>query len=131
MLRNLGKPIRTVLRWQVAATAALTLLAWILTGVHGALSAALGGAVSICSGLGSAVVASMGKAESAGAILLAVLRAEAVKLGLIVILLWLVLATYRDVVAAAFLGSFVTTVLIFSMAFFVRDDNQQMGDGGR
>jgi ATP synthase protein I len=131
MLRDLGKPIRTVLRWQVLATAALTLLAWALAGVHGALSAALGGAVSVFSGLGSAVVASMGKAESAGAILLAVLRAEAVKLGLIVILLWLVLATYRDVVAAAFIGSFVATVLIFSMAFFVRDDNQQMGDGGR
>jgi ATP synthase protein I len=102
-----------------------------MAGVHGALSAALGGAVSILSGLGSAVVASMGKAESAGGILLAVLRAEAVKLGLIVILIWLVLTTYQDVVAAAFLGSFVATVLIFSMAFFVRDHNQQTGDGGR
>lgn len=130
MLRDLAKPIRTILRWQVMATAALTLLAWFLAGVHGALSAALGGAVSILSGLGSAVAASMGKAESAGGILLVVLRAEAVKLGLIVILLWLVLATYRDVVATAFLGSFVTTVLIFSMAFFVQD-NEQMGDGGR
>jgi ATP synthase protein I len=131
MLRDLAKPIRTVLRWQVMATAALTLIAWILAGVHGALSAALGGAVSILSGLGSAVVASMGKAESAGGVLLVVLRAEAVKLGLIVILLWLVLATYRGVVVTAFLGSFVTTVLIFSMAFFVRDDNQQIRNGGR
>ena len=131
MLRNLAKPIRTVLRWQVMATAALTLLAWIVAGVHGALSAALGGAVSILSGLGSAVVASMGKAESAGGILLIVLRAEAVKLGLIVILLWLVLATYRNVVATAFIGSFVVTVLIFSMAFFVRDDDQKTGDGSR
>jgi ATP synthase protein I len=131
MLRDLAKPIRTILRWQVMATAALTLLAWFIAGVHGALSAALGGAVSILSGLGAAVVASMGKAESAGGILLAVLRAEAVKLGLIVILIWLVLATYQDVVAAAFLGSFVATVLIFSMAFFVRDHNQQTGDGGR
>jgi ATP synthase protein I len=131
MLRDLAKPIRTILRWQVMATAALTLLAWFIAGVHGALSAALGGAVSILSGLGSAVVASMGKAESAGGILLAVLRAEAVKLGLIVILIWLVLATYQNVVAAAFLGSFVATVLIFSMAFFVRDHNQQTGDGGR
>jgi ATP synthase protein I len=131
MLRDLAKPIRTILRWQVMATAVLTLLAWFIAGVHGALSAALGGAVSILSGLGSAVVASMGKAESAGGILLAVLRAEAVKLGLIVILIWLVLATYQNVVAAAFLGSFVATVLIFSMAFFVRDHNQQTGDGGR
>ena len=131
MLRALAKPIRTVLRWQVMATAALTLLAAFLAGAHGALSAALGGTVSILSGLGSAVAASMGKAESAGGILLVVLRAEAVKLGLIVILLWLVLATYRDVVPTAFIGSFIATVLIFSMAFFVRDDDQKTGDGGR
>ena len=131
MLRALAKPIRTVLRWQVMATAALTLLAAFLAGAHGALSAALGGAVSILSGLGSAVAASMGQAESAGGILLVVLRAEAVKLGLIIILLWLVLAMYRDVVATAFIGSFIATVLIFSMAFFVRDDDQKTGDGGR
>ena len=131
MLRNLSKPIRTVFRWQVMATAALTLVAGALAGGHGALSAALGGAVSIFSGLASAVVASLGRAESAEGALFAVLRAEAVKIGLIVILLWLVLATYRDVVVTAFLGSFVATVLIFSMAFFVRDNDQQMGDGGR
>jgi ATP synthase protein I len=121
MLRNLGKPIRTVLRWQVVATAALALIAGALAGGHGALSAALGGAVSIFSGLASAVVASLGRAQSAEGVLLAVLRAEAVKIGLIVVLLWLVLATYRDIAVLVFLGSFAVTVVIFAMAFFVRE----------
>lgn len=121
MLRDLSKPIRTVLRWQVMATAALTLVAGALAGGDGALSAALGGAVSIFSGWASAVVASLGRAESAEGALFAVLRAEAVKIGLIVILLWLVLATYRDVAVLVFLGSFAVTVVIFSMAFFVRE----------
>jgi ATP synthase protein I len=121
MLRHLSKPIRTVLRWQVMATAALMLVAGSLTGAHGVLSAALGGAVSIFSGLASAVVATLGKADSAGGVLLFALGAEAVKIGLIVILLWLVLATYRDVVVLAFIGTFTATVLIFAMAFFVRD----------
>jgi hypothetical protein len=40
---------------------------------------------------------------------------------LIVGLLWLVLATYAEVVVPAFFGSFFATVLIFSMAFFVRE----------
>ena len=35
--------------------------------------------------------------------------------------LWLVLASYAEVVAPAFFGSFVATILIFSMAFFVRE----------
>ncbi len=119
--RALGRPIRTVLRWQLIATVALTLAAGLAAGAHGALSAALGGAVSLCAGGAAAVVASLGGAQSAGGVLIGALRAEAVKIGLIVILLWLVLEAYDDVVALAFFGSFFATVLIFAMAFFVRD----------
>jgi len=120
-LGALRKPIRTVLRWQLMATAVLTLAGGILAGVDGALSAALGGAVSLCAGGISAVVASKGKAQSAAEVLIGALMAEGVRIGLIVLLLWLVLATYDEVVAPAFFGSFVATVLIFGMAFFVRD----------
>lgn len=121
MQRDLGKPVLTVLRWQLLATAALTLIAGALAEGHGAVSAVLGGSVSILSGTVAAVVASLGKADSAGGIMLAALGAEAVKIGLIVILLWLVLANYENVVVAAFLGTFVATALIFAMAFFVHD----------
>jgi ATP synthase protein I len=93
----------------------------LLAGVDGALSAALGGAVSVCAGWVSAVVAAKGKAQSAGEVLYGALRAEAVKIGLIVLLLWLVLATYDSVVPLALIGSFVATVLIFTLAFFVRE----------
>lgn len=117
----LTKPIRTVLRWQLIATAGLALAGGLLAGMHGALSAALGGTVSICSGLASAAVASRGKAQSAGGVLTGALLAEGVKVGLIVILLWLVLTAYSDVVVLALIGSFLATILIFSMAFFVRD----------
>ena len=119
--RALSKPIRTVLRWQLIATVALTIVAGLLAGVDGALSAALGGAVSLFAGGVSAMVVSMGRAQSAGGILVGALRAEGVKIGLIVVLLWLVLATYGEVLALAFFGSFFATVLIFAMAFFVRE----------
>ncbi len=120
-LRALRRPIRTVLRWQLVATAALTLVAWLVAGVHGALSAALGGAVSMCAGGIAAVVASLGNTRSAAGSVVSALRAEGVKIALIVGLLWLVLATYADLVAPAFFGSFIATILIFSMAFFVRE----------
>jgi len=119
--RALRRPIRTVLRWQLLVTAALTLLAGMVAGVDGALSAALGGAVSLCAGGVSAIVASLGDKQSAGGIVTGALRAEGIKIALIVGLLWLVLATYADVVAPAFFGSFIATILIFSMAFFVRE----------
>jgi ATP synthase protein I len=117
----LSKPIRTVLRWQLVATTVLTLLAGALAGAHGAASAALGGAVSLCAGWASGVVAARRRAKSAGEVLVGALQAESVKIGLIVVLLGLVFATYDEVVVAAFLGSFVATALIFSMAFFVRE----------
>ena len=67
------------------------------------------------------MVASLGDKQSAGGIVTGALRAEGVKVVLIVGLLWLVLASYAEVVAPAFFGSFVATILIFSMAFFVRE----------
>lgn len=121
MLRHLSKPVMTVLRWQLAATAALALAAGLLAGMHGALSAIAGGLVSITAGLAAAFVASRGDTKSAGGVLVGALRAEGVKIGLIAILLWLVLKGYPDVVVIAFIASFMVTVLIFAMAFFVRD----------
>jgi ATP synthase protein I len=123
---NIISPLRTVLRWQLAATAALTLLAGVLAGAHGAVSAALGGAVSVGAGWASAKVAARGKAGSAGGVLVTALTAEGVKLGVIAFLLWLVLAAYAEVVVTAFLGSFMATALIFSMAFFVREHKQPL-----
>jgi ATP synthase protein I len=121
MLRHLSKPVYTVLRWQLVATAALALAAGWLSGMHGAVSAVAGGLVSITAGVAAAFVASRGDAKSAGGAVVWALRAEGVKVGLIAILLWLVLKTYTEVVVIAFIASFIVTVLIFAMAFFVRD----------
>ena len=121
MLRRLSKPIRTVLRWQLWATAILTLAAGLIAGVDGALSAALGGLVSVVAGAVSGLVASKARADSAGGVVVAALTAEGVKIVLIVLLLWLVLMMYKGVVAVAFLGAFIVTVVIFALAFFVRE----------
>lgn len=121
VLRRLSRPIRTVLLWQLAATAALALAAALLAGAHGALSALAGGAISVIAGLVAAWLASRSRGKSAGGVLLGALRAEAVKIALSVILLWLVLANYAEAVAFAVVGAFVVAMIIFSMAFFVRE----------
>ena len=121
ILRALGKPVLTVLKWQLAATALATLAAALFAGADGAASAAAGGTVSIVAGVASALVAVLGKAKSAGGVLVGALRAEAVKIGLALVLLWLVLSNYPQVAVGILLGTFVVTMLIFSMAFFVRE----------
>ena len=121
MLRRLGRPVLTVLRWQIAATAALGVVAALVVGTHGALSALAGGLISIVAGVAAALVASMGSKRSAGGVVMGALRAEAVKIGLAVLLLWLVLVNYGEAVVGALIATFVVTLLIFAMAFFVRD----------
>ena len=116
-----SKAIRTVLRWQVLATAAMTVALGLLTGLHGAVSVFLGGLVGVCAGLAFSVVVSLSRPDSLGGTLVAAFRAEAAKIGVAVVLLWLVFAAYKDIVALAFVGSFAVSILIFGMAFFVRE----------
>ena len=120
------RPIRIVLRWQVIATAALTLVAALLWGQDGAVSAALGGAVNIAAGWVYGWRISQGEARTPGEVLRTMLRAEAMKVVLIIAGLWLVLTQYRDIVHAAFFTAFVITVVVFSAAIAVRDDEVKM-----
>ena len=116
-----------MLRWQVYATAALTLVAAIAWGRHGALSAALGGAVNLVAGWAYGWVVSRSAKASPGEALRAMFRAEAVKVLLILVSLWLVFVNYGNIVHAAFLGTFAITVAIFAAAIAVRDAEENKG----
>lgn len=115
------KPLRTVLRWQLYLTAASMSIAGLVTGRHGALSALLGGLVNVVAGAVFGWVATHGAKKTAGEAMLVVFRAEGIKVALIVMQLWLVLAHYKQIVLAAFFGTFILTVILFSMAIFVRN----------
>jgi ATP synthase protein I len=118
------RKFRPVIGSQVLATIiAASIAAW-FAGIHGAISAALGGLISIIAGLVFVLLAARSaesKGRSAGEVLFAALKAEAAKLFLAMVLLWLVLATYQEVVIVGLLGSFVVSILIFSMALFAGD----------
>lgn len=119
------KPIRTVLLWQLAATLAMAAIAGVWAGGHGAISAVLGGVINIAAGVVYAFLLGVGlgtrPVPDAGASLVAMLRAEAAKIVVIIGGLWLALTTYPDLVLPAFFTAFVVTVIVFSMAIFVRE----------
>jgi len=116
-----SKPYLAVLKWQALVTGGLALAAGLWAGGHGALSAILGGLVNITAGVVYAVVVLRSKPATAGRTMATLFRAEASKILVILAQLWVVLATYRDVVLPAFLAAFVITVLLSSVALFVRD----------
>jgi len=115
------KPYLAVLKWQALVTGGLALVAGLWAGGHGALSAVLGGLVNITAGVVYAVLVLRPKPATAGRTMTTLFRAEGSKILVILAQLWIVLATYRDVVLPAFLAAFVITVLLSSVALFVRD----------
>jgi len=116
-----SKPIRTVLKWQALATVAIAAAAAVWAGSNGALSAVLGGVVTLASTIVYAFVLGIGATTTAGATVVTLLRAEGCKILVIIGLLWLVLAAYKDVVPAALFAAFVVTVLLFRTALLTRD----------
>ena len=115
------RPYRIVLRWQLIATAVLTLAAALLWGRDGAVSAALGGAVNIVAGGAYGWRVARGGGRTAGEALSTMFRAWGIKVLLIVLQLGLVLSHFRDIVHAAFFAAFVVTVGVFAAAIAVRD----------
>jgi ATP synthase protein I len=117
------KPYRAVLLWQAAATLIIAAIAAPWAGFHGALSALLGGVINLSAGVVYMFVLAIAPPVSAGATIAALFRAEAAKILVIIALLWLVLSTYHEAVLPALLATFIVTVLLSSVALFVRDSS--------
>jgi ATP synthase protein I len=124
IFRQQPRPIRIVRQWQVIVTAALTLVAALLWGRDGAISAALGGGVNIVAGWVYGWRVAQGEGRTPAEALRTMFRAEAIKVLLIVAGLWLVLSSYREIVHVAFFAAFVITVGVFAAAIAVRDTEE-------
>jgi ATP synthase protein I len=106
---------------QSSVTILLTAFSGWLAGVPGAMSAALGGAVALAGGLAFALFMPRQTCPNAWDVLSRMIRAEAAKVGVIVLLLWLVLKVYKEIVMVGFIGTFIIAVIVFSLAIFVRN----------
>ena len=113
--RSLG----IVIRWQLIFAIFSAIGCGLWTDWHGALSGFLGAIVSVVAAMAYAVIISRHREYSPGAVLRTALRAEAVKISVIVLALWAVFSIYKDVRPIIFIGSFIVAVLIFSAAAFV------------
>ncbi len=122
MLKRIeSKPIRTVLGWQLLATVVIALGAGLWAGLHGAISAVLGGGINQIADLAYALLVSGGGIRTAGNTLRTLFRAEAVRILLIVFFLAWVLTSYKDVVHPALFLSFVVSVIVFRAAILVKE----------
>ena len=112
--------IRAILKYQAIATLSIALIVGGMGGMHWGVSALLGGLISLLGGVTyGAMLSRVGKGSAENA-LIGMLRAESAKILVIVLLLWLVFSSYSQVFGAGFIGTFIVTTLIFSLAIFTR-----------
>jgi ATP synthase protein I len=110
------RSIRILLCWQAAAVLAFAALGGLWAGGHGAVSGALGAAINLIANFVYALMGGIVRPASAGGALLVMIRAEGFKIVLILVLLFLVLKLYGDLVVGPFITAFIATASMFVIA---------------
>ncbi len=108
-----------MLKWQVGITVAFAVIAGIVAGEHGAVSAVLGGLTNIFASIVYVVVANFGLSRTNGAGLWPLLRAELVKLVFIAIQLGVIIKFYDSLVLLAMFATFLVTLLAWRAVLLV------------
>jgi len=122
IVRITSMPMRVALGWQVIATIVLGLGAGLIWDVTAAKSALLGATINMVADLGYALMTSVGpRVTSAGNVLRKMLRAEAVRLIVLLVLMGWTLSNVKSLNHLIFLIAFGVSVLVFRMAIFVKD----------
>lgn len=117
-----SKPVRTVIGWQLFATFVVALCAWPIAGVEAAISAMLGGLINVVAGLVFFAIAGMGQMKTAFATVRKVVRAEAGKIIVIIVVMSLVLKNYEGVVFVPLFIAFAITAFLPGVALLVPDE---------
>ena len=94
----------------------------IIKGVEGAISAVLGGLINVVAGVVYFAIASMGEMKTAFATVRRMVRAEAGKIIVIVVVMSSVLRAYEGVVFVALFIAFAITALLPGVALLVPDE---------
>lgn len=106
-----------MLKIQCVATLAVAVVALILSGLHAGLSAILGGACVVAGAFFAAKVANRGRHKTeASAILINLLKAEAVKILVIIVLLFITFVVYKQLVPFALIAGLAAAALFSGAA---------------
>ena len=85
------------------------------------MSGALGAAINLVANFVYALMGGIVRPASAAGALLVIMRAEAFKIGLILVQLFLVAKLYKDLVMGPFIIAFIATALMFAIAIKARN----------
>jgi ATP synthase protein I len=104
-----------MLRLQLIATAVVVIASLAISGLHAGLSAALGGVAVIIAAFVASKIAQR-KSVEAAAVLINLLKAEAVKVLIIIVLLLVVFKVYKQLVPFALIVGLAAAALVSGAA---------------
>ena len=112
-----------MIRWQCIATLAVAVIAFLLFGAHASYSALAGGfCVIVAAFIASKIAEKSNHKKDASAILVNLLKAEAVKIILIVILLLITFKLYKQLVPFALICGLAAAALFSGVAITKLDE---------
>ncbi|MFM2397066.1 MAG: hypothetical protein RLZZ144_316 [Pseudomonadota bacterium] len=98
-------------KWQLIITASLTLISLSIAGINAALSALIGGLSVIVGSYVGMKIAQGGRSNVAASVLIVLLKAEAIKIVMVTLLLFLVFKFYQGLVPLSLIGGLAGSAL--------------------
>lgn len=116
-----------MIKRQVVATVLVALVAYLLIGLHGALSALAGGGAAILGSLAAAKkLQSSAAKNTAGSALADLLVAEVIKIAVIAIALLLVFTLYRNLIPLALIFGLGSAAIMSGAAIFTLNEKNNL-----
>lgn len=124
--KKISRAFSKAARWQITITAIISSASLLLAGVNAAISAFAGGACVIVGGYAGMMMAQGPSGESPGAVLISLLKAEAVKVLVIALLLLVTFKYYQGLVPLALIGGLAGSALASGAGLrTVNDENKE------
>jgi ATP synthase protein I len=99
-------------RWQIIVTLAFCVVYLLISSVNAAISSFLGGAAALIGGYAGVLMTRRRSDQSAGGVLVALLKAEATKVMVISVQLLMIFKLYNGLVPLALIGGLAASVLV-------------------
>ena len=118
-----NKVFKKMLQWQIIATLIVAVMAGIMSGAHAGLSALVGG-ISVVVGAYFASKIAQRSSKEAATVLVNLLKAEAVKIVIIVVLLFIAFKVYKQLVPFALIAGLAASALFSGAAMSKLDKTE-------
>lgn len=109
---TINQAFKKAARWQIIVTLLFCVIYLLISTVNAAISSLLGGVVALIGGYAGVLMTGMQSDQTAGSVLITLLKAEAAKILVICLLLLMIFKLYNGLVPMALIGGLAAAVLV-------------------